>query len=157
MTAFLSHAQKRTQADEQDEDFFSLLPSYSISQQNIKDSLTSETNLQASFDFSEENQKAKLIKAKMDTILASYQNIKLAQGYRVQVYFGTSKDEVRRAKEAVYAILPEVEIHTTYKQPDYRVKVGDFLTKVEAFSCLGKVEKVFPNALIVPDVVNLKK
>lgn len=157
---FACRAQKKSISDDYDEDLVPFLPKYSTNlvaepQENLD--IIETKPVKPSLDFTADNQKSKIIFSKMDTILASYQHIKLAQGYRVQVYFGPSKEDVRRAKEAVYAVLPDVEIHTTYKQPDYRVKIGDFLTKVEAFSCLGKVEKIYPNALIVPDIVNLKK
>jgi hypothetical protein len=136
-----------------DNDFTSLLPTYSITDDEGKEIIKSIPK----FDFSEYNKKAELQKSKIHSILTAYQNIKMAQGYRVQVYFGQSKDEVRKAKETVYGIIPDIEIYTQYKQPDYKVKVGDFFYKYEAFNCLGKLERAFPNALIVPEIINLKK
>lgn len=91
----------------------------------------------------------------IDTITRNNKNIKKAKGYRVAVYNGPDKAEMRKAKEYVYALFPDVNILSEYKQPDYKLKVGDYLTRFEAFEALGKIAVQYPNALIVPEIVDI--
>jgi hypothetical protein len=91
----------------------------------------------------------------IDTITHNNKNIKKAKGYRVAVYNGPDKAEMRKAKEYVYALFPDVNILSEYKQPDYKLKVGDYLTRFEAFEALGKIAVQYPDALIVPEIVDI--
>ncbi|HTF82484.1 MAG TPA: hypothetical protein VL947_12195 [Cytophagales bacterium] len=91
----------------------------------------------------------------IDTIRTNNKKIKKAKGYRVSVYSGPDKEEIRRIKEYVYSYYPDINIISEYKQPDYKIKVGDFLSRFEAFEVLGKITIQYPNALIVPEVVDI--
>lgn len=91
----------------------------------------------------------------IDTIQTNNKNIKKAKGYRLAVYSGPDKEEIRKVKEYVYSFYPDINIITEYKQPDYKIKVGDFLSRFEAFEVLGKISTQYPNALIVPEIVDI--
>ena len=91
----------------------------------------------------------------IDTIQSNNRNIKKAKGYRLAVYSGPDKEELRRVKEFVYSFYPDINILSEYKQPDYKIKVGDFLSRFEAFEVLGKISSQYPNALIVPEIVDI--
>lgn len=91
----------------------------------------------------------------IDTIQNNNKNIKKAKGYRLAVYNGPDKEELRKVKEYVYSFYPDINIISEYKQPDYKIKIGDFLSRFEAFEVLGKISGQYPNALIVPEVVDI--
>lgn len=91
----------------------------------------------------------------IDTIQHNNKSIRKAKGYRLAVYSGPDKEEIRKAKEYVYSFYPDINIITEYKQPDYKIKVGDFLSRFEAFEVLGKISAQYPNALIVPEIVDI--
>jgi hypothetical protein len=40
--------------------------------------------------------------------------------------------------------------------PSYRIKVGSFIDKVEAYKTLVKLQDMFPNAVIIPEQVYFK-
>lgn len=94
---------------------------------------------------------------KFDSLANLYKKVLYTSGYRIQIYNGNNKDGITQIKTKVYTRLPDIDIYTTFIQPNYKVKVGDFMSKVEAYQALGELLKDFPSALIVPDQINLKK
>lgn len=77
------------------------------------------------------------------------------QGYRILIYKGSSSDESLNVRKQVYAVDSDLNVYTEYKQPSFRVKVGDFIDRVEANYILNDLKINFPNAMIVPDQINL--
>jgi len=103
------------------------------------------------------NDVTKSVNARMDSITVKNHKLKYAQGYRIIVYSGNSSEEAKQAKEKVYEMLPNAEVYTVYKQPTFRVKVGDCFDRLEANSLYIKLKKDFANALVVPDQINIIK
>ncbi|QLH44893.1 MAG: SPOR domain-containing protein [Bacteroidota bacterium] len=52
--------------------------------------------------------------------------------------------------------FPSVASYLSYNVPSYKIKVGNFEDRKEASAFLRKVNKAFPAAFIVPDVVTIK-
>ena len=84
----------------------------------------------------------------MDSIIL-YNRDKSYFTYTVQVYIGRSREEANQAREKVYRVLPEEEPELTYKQPSYKVKVGKYYDRVEAYKTLTKLRGTFPGAGMV--------
>lgn len=86
------------------------------------------------------------------------QNLKATriQGFRILLYSGNQRTDATKAKENAYRMLPNSNVYTTYQQPTFKVKLGDFYEKREAFLLLGKLEATFPNAVIIEELVSLK-
>lgn len=77
------------------------------------------------------------------------------QGYRILIYKGASSEEALNVRKQVYAFDSDMNVYTEYKQPSFRVKVGDFIDRVEANYILNDLKQNFPNSMIVPDQINL--
>jgi hypothetical protein len=92
----------------------------------------------------------------LDTIAIRNRNIRFAQGYRVQIYTGTNREEATKARNRSYARFPDVTPHFDYTQPNFRVRVGDFLDRLEAQRVYAGLLAEFPNALIVPDRIEIR-
>ncbi len=92
----------------------------------------------------------------LDTIAVTNKNIRYAQGYRVQIYSGSSSADANKARDRSYAILPDVIPHIVYVQPNFRVKVGDFIDRLEAQRVFVALQTDFPSALIVPDKIEIR-
>ncbi len=118
---------------------------------------TASATKAASAPITSQNDVTKALNSRLDSIAAKNRKLKYAQGYRVIVYSGNSSEEARQAKEKVYEILPNADIYTVYKQPTFRVKVGDCFDRLEANSLYIKLKKDFSNALVVPDQINIIK
>ncbi len=77
------------------------------------------------------------------------QNSKL-EGYRIQIFSGntTEREKAESIKQAVeekYNIRTYVE----YSNPLFKVRVGDFIDKIEAVQLKHQLEKEYPNTYIV--------
>ena len=81
-------------------------------------------------------------------------------GFRVQVFFDSgnnSKKSAQTAREKFMELYPGVAAYLTFKSPYYRVRVGDFRTKLEAEGYLFQLAATYPNAFTVPDRVQIEK
>jgi hypothetical protein len=79
------------------------------------------------------------------------------QGYRVQVFFGSERKAAIDAKTKFLQLMPLEEVYLIYQQPYFKVRVGDFRTKIEAEAMYRKLLTDFDKAFIVPDKINLPK
>jgi hypothetical protein len=74
-------------------------------------------------------------------------------GYRILLYSGQSSEEANKIKKQVYLLNADDNVYTEYKQPSFRVKVGNYLNRIEANYYLEEYKKTFPNAMILPDQI----
>jgi len=74
-------------------------------------------------------------------------------GFRVQIDFGQERNAVNKTKADFSTKYPSMTSYITYKQPYFRVSVGDFRTKLEAVCFLNKVKTDYPAAFIVADKI----
>ena len=77
------------------------------------------------------------------------------QGYAIQVYIGASRDEATSALGRVRVSFPQLESSMVYFQPNFNVKTGKFLDRIEAYETYQQVKKVFRNALLVPEQIEI--
>lgn len=75
------------------------------------------------------------------------------KGYRVKIHFGTDKNQAKEVKGAFISKFPDVPAYEKYDQPNFNIRVGDFRTKLEAYSFLKKIQPDFPAAFIVQDEI----
>ena len=81
-------------------------------------------------------------------------------GFRVQIFFDSgnnSKRAAQTAREKFMEGYPDVIAYLTFKAPYYRVRVGDFRTKLEAEGFLFQLATAYPNAFTVPDRIQIEK
>jgi hypothetical protein len=92
----------------------------------------------------------------LDSIAIRNRAIRFAQGYRVLIYSGTNREEATKARNRSYAKFPDIIPHYDYAQPNHRVKVGDFVDRLEAQRVYAGLIAEFPSALIVPDRIEIR-
>ena len=77
-------------------------------------------------------------------------------GYRVQLFFesgSNSKNKATNLKSDFDAVHPDVKSYLSYKEPYYRVRVGNFHTLAEAVGFQKKLASEYPNAFAVKDKI----
>jgi len=74
-------------------------------------------------------------------------------GYRIQIDFGQDRNAVNKVKSDFSGKYPAQSSYITYKQPYFRVSVGDFRTKLEAVCFLNKIKYNYPAAFVVSDKI----
>ena len=79
------------------------------------------------------------------------------KGYRVQIHFGSDSDKAKDIKSKFMQKFPSVAAHYLYEQPNFKIRVGDFRSRTEAFKFLKEISPDFPSSFIVQDDVELKE
>lgn len=93
----------------------------------------------------------------MDTVASVNKNIKYAQGYRILAYNGSERQTVMNLRKSIISRVPDEKDYLTYQQPNFRLMVGDFFSRVEAQQVLNQLSDLIPNAQIVQDKININK
>lgn len=76
---------------------------------------------------------------------------KQVSGYTIQVYTGSSREAANQSKDMVYRLVPDARPQIQYVQPNYKVKVGKFLDRLQAHKTYTTLRKEFPSAMIIPE------
>jgi hypothetical protein len=79
-----------------------------------------------------------------------------ANGYRLQIYFGSgtnARSQATKVKTDFLAAHPDVKAYLIFKSPDFKVLAGNFRTKSEALKLQKSLIYQYPNAFIVPDEI----
>jgi hypothetical protein len=79
------------------------------------------------------------------------------QGYRVQIFFGSDRKGATDAKAKFHQMMPDEEAYLIYQQPYFKVRIGDYRTKLEAEAVYRKLLPEFEKVFIIPDKINLPK
>jgi hypothetical protein len=74
----------------------------------------------------------KKLDAILDTIAMRNKSIKFTNGFRIQIYVGNDRKAADDAKIYTYQKYPEIFPYLSYQQPIYKVKIGDFLNRMDA-------------------------
>lgn len=77
-------------------------------------------------------------------------------GYRVQIFTGKNRDEASKIKALFISNFPDVDNYLVYEEPNYKVRVGDFLAKIGARELCEKINKnpTLNGAFVVKSMVN---
>ena len=99
---------------------------------------------------------------KVDLLVSKHiqinQNRKGIDGFRIQIFFDSGNNSKTRARsiyESFLAKYPNNGAYLTFKTPNYKVRVGDFRTKLDAQRFLNEIIADYPNAWIIEDQINL--
>lgn len=80
------------------------------------------------------------------------------KGFRIQIYSSSNRnarDESNKARAAFMNRFPDIVSYQLYADPGYfKIRVGDFRTKTEAMKVFVQVSREFPDAYLVPDIIN---
>ena len=82
--------------------------------------------------------------------------VKTIPGYRVQIasFSGTSsKANAFNLRERFMTDHPSVQAYIAYDEPNFKVKVGDFRTRLEAYAFLQEIKEVY-KGYIIKDNIN---
>ncbi|MDU0369328.1 sporulation protein [Hymenobacter endophyticus] len=74
------------------------------------------------------------------------QNVKYAQGYRILAYVGLEKDQAMAIRRSIISRYPEETDYLAFKQPIFRLWVGDYMTRLEAEQALLRIRPLAPKA-----------
>jgi hypothetical protein len=80
------------------------------------------------------------------------------EGFRIQIYNSSARnarEESNKARAEFINKFPDIVSYPLYAEPGYfKIRVGDFRTKTEATKLFLIISQEFPDAYIVPDIIN---
>ncbi len=105
--------------------------------------------------------------SQLDSLLNKYEILRMKlmdtpdnkaiPGYRIQIFFDSGANSSDRAKDVEKKFEEKYEnipAYITWKAPNYRLRVGDFRTRLEAEKYLQAIVKDYPNAWVIKDEIN---
>jgi hypothetical protein len=80
------------------------------------------------------------------------------EGFRVQVYSSSNKnarEESGKVRAEFMSRFPDIVSYASFEKPGYyKIRAGDFRSRVEGTRYLLMVRRAFPDAILVPDIIN---
>jgi hypothetical protein len=94
---------------------------------------------------------------KVERLMERFTSMKHAQpGFRVQVFLGERK-LAEDAKRAFLLKNPESPAYLSWFAPNWRLRVGDCRTRLEAERLLRDLKPLYPGSYIVPDEIEMPR
>jgi len=103
----------------------------------------------------------------VDSVLKDYEALRLkimenpdskaVPGYRIQIFFDSglnSSDRARQIRDEFMLKYPEIPAYVSWKAPNYRVRVGDFRSRMEAERTMQLIMIDYPSAWVSKDEIN---
>lgn len=119
-------------------------------------SFAQETELKETQDSLFSNVKT-TVSPSIQAINETYKNSYKLNGYRIQLASENSSAPARKIRAAFIQKFKAVPAYEIYQQPYFKVRVGDFKTKLEAIKFQKEIQAEYPNCYIVKDEIEFKK
>ncbi|MEJ7778008.1 MAG: SPOR domain-containing protein [Daejeonella sp.] len=69
-------------------------------------------------------------------------------GFRVQIFSGLERADVYVEQTKFRSLYPSITSYVSYTQPNYRLRVGDFRTRLEAQKFINEIQKHYSSVFI---------
>jgi hypothetical protein len=87
----------------------------------------------------------------LDTAAAySRKTINYIDGFTIQVYAGNDRSMAKDFQIDIIRNFPESEPKMVFEQPNYKVRVGNYYTRLEGQQFFTQVKTVYPRAILIP-------
>jgi hypothetical protein len=90
--------------------------------------------------------------------IAYNEEFPILEGYRIQLFMESGNEALSKAedvKDKFEKRYNKVPAYITFGEPYYRVRVGDFRTRLDAENFLNRINRVYRNAWVTLDIINL--
>ena len=121
--------------------FFSMLWSFALAQGTVR------------YDIEPE-----ILRIQEDYI-SNWRKVGEINGYRIQIaaYSGVnSKSQAEYAKNSFNNLFPYTKAYLIYNGPYFKVRVGNYFTRLQAYKDLETIKLTYPSAYIVPDKISYR-
>lgn len=76
-------------------------------------------------------------------------------GYRVQIFLGSDRKTAEETKRSFLFKNPDSPAYLSWLAPNFRLRVGDLRTRLEAERLLRDLRVTYPGSYIVPDEIEM--
>ncbi|MFB9842264.1 SPOR domain-containing protein [Mucilaginibacter ginsenosidivorans] len=100
---------------------------------------------------------------KVDTLIARRAELNKAvsgeqvNGFRVQIFTGANRKDAYSAQTKFQEEFPDIRSYVIYSEPNFKVRVGDFRSRMEAEKLQDELRKTFMGTFIITEKVNQPK
>lgn len=84
------------------------------------------------------------------------ENPGLRDGYRVQIFFGKRKEALEQKAKFTNS-HPDMPTYISYLAPNFRLRVGDFRTRIEGEKLKQEIDTDYPGCYLVKDKIELPR
>ncbi len=103
--------------------------------------------------------------AAVDTLISRHiianRKLKGMEGFRIQIYNSNNRnarEESNKINAEFLSKFPDIPSKIEFEDPGYfKVRAGNYRTKFEGTKYLNMVRRVFPNAYLVPSLIDFPK
>ena len=78
-------------------------------------------------------------------------------GFRVQIFTGEGRKDAYNAQAKFQEQFPDIRTYVIYNEPNFKVRAGDFRTRMEAEKLEDELKKWFTGMFIISEKINLPK
>ena len=93
----------------------------------------------------------------IDKNIAKNNISKTISGYRIQLFSGNERINANNIKTKFLRLFPEQTAYLSYQQPYFKIRVGDFRSRLEAKLFYNKIKDEFSESIIIQDKINFPK
>jgi hypothetical protein len=79
------------------------------------------------------------------------------KGYRVQIFLGSDRQAGQQVRREFLLKHVDIPAYEDYLAPNFRVRVGDLRTRMEAARLLRDLRTEYPGAYVVPDEIEMPR
>jgi hypothetical protein len=80
-----------------------------------------------------------------------------SNGYRIQIFSGSDRKEAYNVQSKFQNKFPDTHTYLSYRDPNFKVKVGDFRSRLEAEKMVEEMKPAFGGLFIISEKINLPK
>jgi len=78
-------------------------------------------------------------------------------GYRLQIYSGSNRNSAYNAQAKFNREFPEMRTYISYREPNFKVRAGDFRSRIEAERMKEQLRTMFSAMFIISEKINPPK
>ncbi len=98
---------------------------------------------------------------RVDSLIAMHaahnQAYPFVEGYRIQIYKDSGNEALDAARDIMdqfHEEFPDIPAYLSFQEPYYRVRVGDFRTRLEALEQLEHIKRKYRNVWVIKDYIH---
>lgn len=76
-------------------------------------------------------------------------------GFRIQILQSSDRAKVNLIKKELLQENPDLDVYILYQAPNYKVRVGNYLKRIDCYSQYRGFLINFPQSFIVSDIIEL--
>ncbi len=88
--------------------------------------------------------------------IKAWEKVDKIDGYRIQItaFSGNNSRNLAEAERASFrSNFPGISVYLSYSEPYFKLRVGNYTSRLKAYKDLRQIQLTYPNAYIVPDKV----